>query len=120
MASNAAVQDDDFSSSDRSFRECYTRPSHVWRGALVASINAQPRAPSDVPIKFCAVARQAILRINTKRQPITSLCAVLNMLVTHRRVPDLVVQDAVKVIATSCEELGRLNPLFANMQELFE
>jgi uncharacterized protein len=46
--------------------------------------------------------------------------AVLNVLVTHRRVADAIVHEAVAAIATSCAELGRLNLLFANMQELFE
>jgi uncharacterized protein len=46
--------------------------------------------------------------------------AVLNVLVTHRRVADAIVHEAVAAIATSCDELGRLNPLFTNMQELFE
>jgi uncharacterized protein len=46
--------------------------------------------------------------------------AVLNVLVTHRRVADAIVHEAVEAIATSCDELGRLNALFANMQELFE
>jgi uncharacterized protein len=46
--------------------------------------------------------------------------AVLNVLVTHRRVADAIVHEAVAAIATSCDELGQLNALFANMQELFE
>jgi uncharacterized protein len=46
--------------------------------------------------------------------------AVLNVLVTHRRVADAIVHEAVEAIVTGCDELGRLNPLFANMQELFE
>jgi TRAP-type uncharacterized transport system substrate-binding protein len=46
--------------------------------------------------------------------------AVLNVLVTHRRVPDAIVQEAVKAVATSCDELGRANPLFAGLQELFD
>ena len=46
--------------------------------------------------------------------------AVLNVLVTHRRVADAIVHEAVAAIATGCDELGRLNALFANMQELFE
>src|SRR5262249_5355455 len=46
--------------------------------------------------------------------------AVLNVLVTHRRVPDAIVQEAVKAIATSCDELRRANPLFAGLQELFD
>jgi TRAP transporter TAXI family solute receptor len=46
--------------------------------------------------------------------------AVLNVLVTHRRVADAIVHEAVEAIATGCDELGRLNPLFTNMQDLFE
>ena len=45
--------------------------------------------------------------------------AVVNVLVTHRRVPDSIVQEAVTAIATGCRELGELNPLFAEIQELF-
>src|SRR5215831_4004641 len=37
--------------------------------------------------------------------------AVLNVLVTHRRVPDAIVQEAVKSIAMSCVEIGRANRL---------
>src|SRR5262249_56634762 len=46
--------------------------------------------------------------------------AVLNVLVTHRRVPDAIVQEAVKAIAMSCDEIGRANRLFAALRELFE
>jgi TRAP-type uncharacterized transport system substrate-binding protein len=46
--------------------------------------------------------------------------AVVNVLVTHQRVPDAIVREAVEVIATSAGELGRLNPLFIGMEELLE
>jgi TRAP-type uncharacterized transport system substrate-binding protein len=46
--------------------------------------------------------------------------AVVNVLVTHRRVPDAIVREAVDAIATSGGELGRLNPLFIGMEQLFE
>jgi TRAP transporter TAXI family solute receptor len=46
--------------------------------------------------------------------------AVVNVLVTHQRVPDAIVRDAVGAIATSGGELGRLNPLFIGMEELLE
>jgi TRAP transporter TAXI family solute receptor len=45
--------------------------------------------------------------------------AVVNVLVTHRRVPDSIVQEAVTAIATGFRELGELNPLFAEIEELF-
>src|SRR5262249_42881489 len=44
--------------------------------------------------------------------------AVVNVLVTHQRVPDALVHEAVEAIATSGGELGRLNPLFIGMEEL--
>src|SRR5262249_56531939 len=46
--------------------------------------------------------------------------AVVNVLVTHRRVPDAIVREAVEAIARSGGELGRLNPLFIGMEELLE
>jgi TRAP-type uncharacterized transport system substrate-binding protein len=46
--------------------------------------------------------------------------AVLNVLVTHRRVPHAIVREAVEAIATSGGELGRLNPLFIGMEDLLE
>ena len=46
--------------------------------------------------------------------------AVVNVLVTHPRVPAATVRAAVAAILASGEELGRLNPLFANVNELFQ
>jgi uncharacterized protein len=46
--------------------------------------------------------------------------AVLNVLVTHARVPEQVVCEAVAAIASSCNELARLNPLFAGLDELLQ
>jgi TRAP transporter TAXI family solute receptor len=46
--------------------------------------------------------------------------AVLNVLVTHKSVAEAIVHEAAKSIATRCAELGRLNPLFAGLEELFE
>jgi TRAP transporter TAXI family solute receptor len=46
--------------------------------------------------------------------------AVVNVLVTHARVDDNIVQEVVSSIVANREQLGRLNPLFAEMSELFE
>jgi hypothetical protein len=46
--------------------------------------------------------------------------AVVNVLVTHARVPAATVRAAVAAILAGGEELGRLNPLFANVGELFQ
>jgi uncharacterized protein len=46
--------------------------------------------------------------------------AVVNVLVTHARVPEAVVWDAVGAVIKAADELGRLNPLFAGLPDLFE
>jgi hypothetical protein len=46
--------------------------------------------------------------------------AVVNVLVSHRRVPEATVCAAVEAIVASWDELGRLNPLFLDMDELFQ
>jgi TRAP transporter TAXI family solute receptor len=45
--------------------------------------------------------------------------AVINVLVTHPRVPAEIVREAVTAIVASGEELARLNPLFEGTAELF-
>ena len=45
--------------------------------------------------------------------------AVVNVLVTHARVPETMVRDVVGAVIKHAGELGRLNPLFAGLQELF-
>ena len=49
----------------------------------------------------------------------TPQIAVINVLVTHPRVPDATVREAVAAIVANGSELGRLNPLFAEMAQLF-
>jgi TRAP transporter TAXI family solute receptor len=44
--------------------------------------------------------------------------AVVNVLVTHVRVPEAIVQDAVAAIVAGTAELARLNPLFVGLDEL--
>jgi TRAP transporter TAXI family solute receptor len=46
--------------------------------------------------------------------------AVVNVLVTHARMADATVRDAVGAVVAEADELGRLNPLFAGMRMLFE
>jgi TRAP-type uncharacterized transport system substrate-binding protein len=45
--------------------------------------------------------------------------AVVNVLVTHARVPDATVRAVVAGILAARAELGNLNPLFRDMGELF-
>jgi uncharacterized protein len=46
--------------------------------------------------------------------------AVVNVLATHARVPERVVRDTVTAILAGTDELGRLNPLFSSLGDLFE
>jgi TRAP transporter TAXI family solute receptor len=46
--------------------------------------------------------------------------AVVNVLATHARVPQATVHDLVNVIVANAAELGRLNPLFAGLDELLQ
>jgi uncharacterized protein len=46
--------------------------------------------------------------------------AVVNVLVTHARVPDAIVCDVVGAVIKAAGELGRLNSLFAGLPDLFE
>jgi uncharacterized protein len=46
--------------------------------------------------------------------------AVVNVLVSHQRVPEATVCAAVEAIVASWDELGRINPLFRDMGELFQ
>ena len=45
--------------------------------------------------------------------------AVVNVLATHSRVPEATVHDAVADIIAGADELGRLNPLFVGLDDLF-
>jgi uncharacterized protein len=46
--------------------------------------------------------------------------AVVNVLVTHARVPEPVVRDVVGAVIAHADELGRRNPLFAGLLDLFK
>jgi uncharacterized protein len=88
------------------------------------SLRVLPYEPGQLEAVLGAVPyyRRTVMRAGAIRGLDADLpqIAVLNVLVTHRRVADAIVHEAVEAIVTGCDELGRLNPLFANMQELFE
>ena len=88
------------------------------------SLRVLPYEPDQLEAVLGAVPnyRRTVMRAGAIRGLDADLpqIAVLNVLVTHRRVADAIVHEAVAAIATGCDELGRLNALFANVQELFE
>ena len=70
-----------------------------------------------VPYYRCTVMRKGAIRGLDADSP---QVAVVNVLVSHRRVPEATVCAAVEAIVASWDELGRLNPLFLDMGELFQ
>ena len=75
------------------------------------------RVMAAVPYYRRAVMRKGAIRGLDADLP---QVAVLNVLVTHPRVPEPVVGEAVTAIATASGELARLEPLFTGLAELFE
>ena len=86
-------------------------------------VRVLPYEPAELEAVLRAVPyyRRTVMRAGAIRGLEADLpqIAVVNVLVTHRRVPDSIVHEAVMAIATGCRELGELNPLFAEIQELF-
>src|SRR5262249_49351461 len=66
--------------------------------------------------------RRTIMRAGAVRglEADVAQVAVLNVLVTHARVPAEIVAAVAHAIVVSREELPRLNPLLAGLAELFE
>jgi uncharacterized protein len=46
--------------------------------------------------------------------------AVVNVLVTHKRVPEAIVHDMASAISGNLDELPKMNPLFNGIRDLFE
>jgi TRAP transporter TAXI family solute receptor len=80
-------------------------------------------APGQLETVMQAVPyyRRAVMRKGAIRglDADSAQLAVVNVLVTHRRVPEPTVRAAVAAIAAGGNELARLNPLFAGAAELF-
>jgi uncharacterized protein len=70
-----------------------------------------------VPFYHRTVMRRGALRALDADLP---QLAVVNVLVTHPRVPDAVAREVVAAILANGAELGRLNPLFQGLDELFQ
>jgi hypothetical protein len=75
----------------------------------------------DAVMKAVPYYRRTVMRAGAIAGLATDLpqIAVVNVLVTHPRVPREIVREAVAAIVAGCAELGRLNPLFAEMEQLF-
>jgi len=88
------------------------------------ALRVLPYQPGELEAVIQAVPhyRRTVMRAGAIRglEADVAQIAVLNVLVTHKSVAEAIVHEAAKSIATRCAELGRLNPLFAGLEELFE
>jgi TRAP transporter TAXI family solute receptor len=87
-------------------------------------VRVLPYAPGQLETLLGAVSfyRRTVMRKGAFRgldadvpQP-----AVVNVLATHARVPDAIVRDAMAGIIANADELGRINPLFNGLGDLFQ
>ena len=88
----------------QTYRDAWTAAGHGGCGKVMLAFHMYC---ADTSAKAAAVAREPLNQY-------------LKSIVTHQRVPDAIVREAVEAIATSGGELGRLNPLFIGMEELLE
>jgi len=88
-----------------------------------ADIRVLPYAPGQLEAVLGAVSfyRRTVMRNGAFRGLDSDVpqVAVVNVLATHARVADAVVRDAVSAVLANAGELGRLNPLFGGLGDLF-
>ena len=87
-------------------------------------VQVLPYGPGEIETVMRAIPhyRATVMRKHAIRglaQDVAQI-AVLNVLATHARVPEPVVCDALSAVIRAAGELGRINPLFAGLQDLFE
>jgi TRAP transporter TAXI family solute receptor len=87
-------------------------------------IRVLPYGPGQLEKLLGAVAfyRRVVMRKGALRGLDADVAqpGVVNVLATHARVPDATVRDAVSAIVANVGELGRINPLFDGLGDLFE
>jgi TRAP transporter TAXI family solute receptor len=87
-------------------------------------IRVLPYAPGQLEtlLRVVSFYRRTIMRKGALRGLDADVAqpAVVNILATHARTPDDTVRDAVTAIVANAAELGRINPLFDGLGELFQ
>lgn len=88
------------------------------------AVRVLPYAPGQLDAVMDAVPyyRRCVMRQGVIRglDADVDQVAVVNVLVTHARVPEATVRSVVGAIIAGSDELGRRNPLFAGLKDLFE
>jgi hypothetical protein len=75
----------------------------------------------DAVLKAVPYYRRTVMKTGAVRglDADVAQIAVVNVLVTHARSTDATVQAAVRAMVSGAGELGRINPLFAGLDDLF-
>jgi uncharacterized protein len=88
------------------------------------ALKVLPYGPGELDAVLAAVPyyRRTVIRAGAIRGLSADIAqvAVVNVLVTHPRVPRATVQSVVAAIVAGSDELARLNPLFAGLRALIE
>lgn len=89
-----------------------------------ADIRVVPFAPGQLEKVLAQVPfyRPVVVRKNAFRgvvEDVTQI-GVVNVIVTHERVPEKIVHDMARVIADNLDRLPEMNPLFKGLRDLFE
>jgi TRAP transporter TAXI family solute receptor len=89
-----------------------------------ADVRVVPYAPEQMEKILSSVPfyRPVIVAKNAFRGVVEDITqvGVINVIVTHERVPDNVVHDIAKAIADNLDRLPEMNPLFKGLRDLFE
>jgi uncharacterized protein len=89
-----------------------------------ADIRVIPFAPGQMDKILAQVPfyRPVVMEKNVFRGVVEDVTqvGVINVIVTHERIPENVVYDMAKAIAVNVDVLPQMNPLFKGMRDLFE
>jgi TRAP transporter TAXI family solute receptor len=92
--------------------------------AARADVRVLPYAAGEIEMVLRAVPhyRSTTMRAGAIRGLARDVAqvAVVNVLVTHARVPEAVVHGAVRAVTAHADELGHINPLFVSLPDLLE
>lgn len=89
-----------------------------------ADIRVVPFAPGQMDQILAQVPfyRPVVVEKNAFRGVVDDVTqmGVINVIVTHERIPENLVHDMAKAISGNLDELPRMNPLFKGLKDLFE
>ena len=92
--------------------------------SLRADVRVVPYAPGQLPriVGEVPFYRGVVMEKDVFRGVVEDIAqlGVVNVLVTHARIPESIVYDMAKAIANNLDTLPNMNPLFKGLKSLFE